>query len=67
MTDSYLDKYSKLSLAELHKKAMESIDKFDNYNYDNEDYHWEPVAKDEEFTKHINKLKAMKKFNEKSR
>ena len=26
--------------------------------------HWEPVAKDVEFEKHIAKLKAMKQFNE---
>ena len=26
--------------------------------------HWQPVAKDVEFEKHIAKLKAMKQFNE---
>lgn len=54
------------NLKELHDKAHESIDKFDNYNYGEDVVHWKPVAKpqkDQEFEKHIAKLKAMKEFN----
>lgn len=52
------------TLKQMHDEAYASIDRYDNYNYDNEVIHWHPVAKDKEFEKHIAKLKAMKKFNE---
>lgn len=54
------------TLKELHDDAYESLDKFDNYNYGDNLVHWQPVAKpqkDQEFEKHIAKLKAMKEFN----
>lgn len=55
------------SLEELHRKAYEAIDREDNFNYgENATIHWQPVAKpqkDQEFEKHIAKLKAMKEFN----
>ena len=56
----------KKSLEELHQAAYNSIDKFDNYNYDEDTIHWQPVSKpvkDIEFEKQIAKLKAMKEFN----
>lgn len=62
--DDYLDQYNNKSLKELHNAAYKSLDKEDNYNYDDEDIiHWKPVAKDVEFEKQLAKLKAMKKFN----
>lgn len=51
------------TLEELHKAAYESLDTEDNFNYDDEDVVWKPVAKDVEFEKHIAKLKAMQAFN----
>lgn len=55
----------KKSLKQLHDEAYSSIDRFDNYNYDDNLVHWQPVAKkDKEFEKQMAKLKAMKKFNE---
>lgn len=54
------------TLKKLHQAAYNSIDKFDNYNYDEDTIHWQPVSKpdkDIEFEKHIAKLKAMKEFN----
>lgn len=54
------------TLKELHDDAYKSLDKFDNYNYGDNLMHWQPVAKpqkDQEFEKHIAKLKAMKEFN----
>lgn len=62
--DEYLDQFSNMSLEKLHNAAYKSLDKEDNYNYDDKDIiHWKPVAKDIEFEKHIAKLKAMKMFN----
>lgn len=64
--DDYLDKYSKKTLADMHKDAYESLDIEENYNYDDGEtiIHWKPVAKDVEFEKQLAKLKAMKRFNE---
>lgn len=54
----------KKSLKELHDEAYATLDRYDNYNYDNNLVHWQPVAKpDKEFEKQIAKLKAMKDFN----
>lgn len=54
----------KKSLKELHDEAYATLDRYDNYNYDDNLVHWQPVAKpDKEFEKHIAKLKAMKDFN----
>lgn len=59
----------KKSLEELHQAAYNTIDKFDNYNYDDDEdvIHWQPVSKpvkDVEFEKQIAKLKAVKRFNQ---
>lgn len=54
------------TLKELHDAAYNSLDRFDNYNYGENLIHWRPVVKpqkDQEFEKHIAKLKAMKEFN----
>lgn len=53
------------TLKQLHDEAYATLDRFDNYNYDDDIVHWQPVAKkDKEFEKQMAKLKAMKKFNE---
>lgn len=64
--DDYLDKYSKKTLADMHKDAYKSLDVEENYNYDDGEIviHWKPVAKDVGFEKQLAKLKAMKRFNE---
>lgn len=60
------------NLDELHKKYMESKQHdLEDFNYgdevdqaeENEFSTWQPVARDVEFEKHIQKLKAMKNFN----
>jgi hypothetical protein len=60
-------------LDELHKAYLESKENdVEDFNYgeeiippqDNEFSVWRPVARNLEFEKHIQKLKAMKRFNE---
>lgn len=59
------------NLEELHRRAYESLDQEDNFNYgDDTTIHWQPVAKSEkeiEFEKQMAKLKAMKAFNNRGR
>lgn len=51
------DETRRLSLDELHKRAYESIDKFDNFNYDYED----PPPKKKEINANLMlKLKSIK-------
>lgn len=56
------------SLEELHRRAYESLDREDNFNYgEDTTIHWQPVAKSEkeiEFEKQMTKLKA---FNNRGR
>lgn len=58
-------------LEELHRRAYESLDREDNFNYgEDATIHWQPVAKSEkdiEFEKQMAKLKAMKAFNNRGR
>lgn len=51
------------NLEEMNRKAYEAIDREDNFNFDDDEIHWRPVARDVEFEKQIAKLKAMKEFN----
>lgn len=51
------------TLEELHRKAYESIDRDDNFNYGEDETSWKPVARDVEFEKQVAKLRAMKRFN----
>lgn len=62
--DEYLDKYYNKSLKEMHNDAYNSLDREDNFNYGEDLIKWQPVVRDLEFEKHIAKLKAMKRFNE---
>lgn len=53
-----------IDIEELHRKAYETIDREDNFNYgEDATIHWRPVARDAEFEKQIAKLKWMKEFN----
>lgn len=51
-----------MSLEEV--KSEEVNDKETEVKKDDDLISWQPVARDEEFERHIAKLKAMKKFNE---
>lgn len=51
------------TLKEMHEAAYKAMDCEDNFNFDDDEPVWRPVARDVEFEKHIAKLKAMKEFN----
>lgn len=55
-------------LEKLHKAYMDSKEPEENYNYDDntkviKDNEFTSLPNDEDFKKHINKLKWMKEFN----
>lgn len=52
-----------MDLKQLHDAAYKNMDREDNFNFDDDEPVWRPVARDVEFEKHIAKLKAMKEFN----